>query len=140
MRTLLRLALVALLAFGGWGDAWAAGTVTVTEETSGHIKKITWTWTATAGGAADLITSGTYTGEIVGLVTDPGASAPTDNWDVSITDGDGTDVLNALGANRDTANTEQVVTGMGYVVNDKLTVNVTNAGNATNGLVILYIR
>ena len=34
-----------------------AGTVTVTESVHTAIKKIRWTWTATAGGAADLITS-----------------------------------------------------------------------------------
>ena len=33
-----------------------AGTVTVLETTFAPVKKIKWSWTSTAGGAADLIT------------------------------------------------------------------------------------
>lgn len=120
--------------------AQAAGTVTVVEQTGYHIRKIAWSWTCTAGGAADLVTTNTYTGRIVGLVTDPGATAPTDDYDITVTDQDGVDVLNALGANRDTANTEQVVTGMGFVVGSTLTLNVTNAGSAKVGQVWLYVQ
>lgn len=120
--------------------AQAAGTVTVVEINGYHIKRIAWTWTSTAGGAADLVTTVTYTGQIVALVTDPGATAPTDNYDITVTDADGVDVLNALGANRDTANTEQVVSGMGIVVGQPLTLNVTNAGDSKQGVVYLYLK
>jgi hypothetical protein len=120
--------------------AQAAGTVTVVENQATHIKRIKWTWVSTAGGAADLVTTLSYTGQIVALVTDPGTAAPTDNWDLTITDQDGVDVLNALGANRDTANTEQVVTGMGVVVGQSLTLNVTNAGDSKEGVVYLYLK
>lgn len=119
-----------------------AGTVVITEETFGSPRKVTFAWTSTAGGAADAQTTEAFSGKIEALVTDPdGTAAPTDDYDVTVTDEDGTDVLAAAGANRDTANTELVLSAsLGIVANDKLTVNITNAGAAKAGLVILYIR
>lgn len=121
----------------------AAGTVTVAEETFGSVKKITFTWTSTAGGAADGATTFTYNGAIERLVTVPagGGSAPSDDYDITIVDGDNTDVLMGAGANRDTANTEQVLaSSLGVVANDTLTLHVTNAGATKGGVVYLYLR
>jgi hypothetical protein len=120
-----------------------AGTVTVTEELAGPVKKIKFVWVCDASGNADGATSNTYNGSCMRLVTVPagGGSAPTDNYDVVINDDDTTDVLMGAGANRDTANTEQVLgTSLGVVANDKLTLAVTNAGNAKGGTVYLYLR
>lgn len=119
-----------------------AGTVVVSEETFGTVKKVRFDWTSSSSGAADGTTTEVYSGEVLRLVTIPsGATAPSDNYDVVVLDEDGTDVLMGAGANRDTANTEQVLgTSLGIVANDKLTLGVTNAGNAKAGTVILYIR
>ncbi len=124
-----------------------AGTVTYTEEIHGifgRIKKITMAWTCTAGGAVSgTLTDSVFNGEIVRLVTVPGTAgnAPTDNYDVTIVDEDGTDVLMGAGVDRDTANTEQVLaTSLGVVANDKLELRVANAGSAKSGTVYLYIR
>jgi len=140
MKRTLRIAAVAVLALTA--DAWAAGTVTVAEETHSTIKKITWTWTSTAGGAADLVTVGAYTGKIEALVTNPDdAAAPTTLYDITVTDQDGTDVLSAAGANRSATVTEIVLSGsLGIVANDKLTLNVTNAGATKAGVCIVYVR
>jgi hypothetical protein len=119
-----------------------AGTVPVSEERSGRFRKITWAWTCTAGGSAIKGTPHTATGKLVRLVTVPAAAgdAPTDNYDVTILDQDGTDVLMGAGANRDTADTEQVAqASLGIVVNDTLELNVANAGNAKKGTVYLYL-
>lgn len=120
----------------------ASGTVTITEETFGTIKKIKFAWTSTAGGAASDTTVNAYSGKILGLATVPdGVAAPTDNYDVTVTDEDGMDVLMGGGADRDTADTEYVLsTSLGAVANDKLTLNISNAGNAKKGVVYLYIR
>lgn len=117
-----------------------AGTVTVTEESLGNVHKIKWAWTSAVGGAADLVTAGNYAGDVVSLVTDPGAAAPTDNYDVTITDAEGYDVLQGAGANRDTANTEQAAPAAASVAFGKLTLNVSNAGDAKEGVAVLYIR
>lgn len=123
------------------------GTVTITEETMDYVKKIKFEWTTEDGGdnagKASKTTEKTYTGQIVRLVTIPGAApnAPTDDYDIVINDEDETDVLMGAGANRDTADTEQVLASLlGYVANDKLTLNVSSAGNAKKGTTIVYIR
>lgn len=124
----------------------AAGTVTVTEERLGAIKKIKFAWTsgtAGEGGTASGSTAHAYTGEVIRLVTVPsgGGTAPTDDYDITVTDQDSTDVLMGAGANRDTANTEQVLaSSLGCVANDKLTINVSNAGDGKKGTAYLYIR
>ena len=119
-----------------------AGTVTVTEETLGSLIKIKWAWTTDASGDADGSTTGVYTGKVIALVTDPGSTAPTDNWDLVINDDESIDVLAGAGANRDTANTEQVTNeaSLGVVVRSTLNGVVSNGGNAKEGVVYLYIR
>jgi hypothetical protein len=117
-----------------------AGTVTVQESRLGNICKIKWTWTSTAGGAADLITTKSYHGRVIALVTDPDATAPDDNYDITITDVEGYDVMQGAGANRDTANTETAVPTATSVAFGKLTLNVTAAGAAKAGVAILYIE
>ena len=122
------------------------GTVTVSEETISHIKKISFDWLSVNGGGdagkAVKTTEKTYTGEIIRLVTDPGATAPSDNYTVTVLDEDGVDVLmGAAVANRDTANTEQVLaSSLGCVANDKLTLSISGAGNAKNGTIHVYIK
>ena len=124
-----------------------AATVTKTEETIGVIKKILWAWTAhtdgkVAAATANAATSNAFNGEIVRLVTIPdGTTAPSDDYDVFVYDEDGADVLMGAGANRDEANTEQVLaSSLGVVANDKLNLYVEGAGSGGKGTVILYVR
>ena len=120
-----------------------AGTVVVTEEVVGSMAKISFAWTSSAGGAADGSTVLTYNGALQRLVTVPsgGGTAPTALYDVVVDDDDAIDTLMAAGANRSATVTEQVLgTSLGVVANDKLTLHVTNAGNAKQGTVHLYVR
>lgn len=122
----------------------AAGTATLTEVKHTSAKKIVWAWTSGTGAEGGTVTKETvfaYDGKIVGLTTDPGSTAPTDNYDVTITDADGHDVLLGAGTDRDTANTEHVAeASLGAVAGSKLTLNITNAGDAKIGVVILWVR
>jgi hypothetical protein len=122
----------------------AAGTVTAVETTFSSVKKIVWSWTSgtgAEGGTASGTTTAPFDGEILALITDPGATAPTDNYDVTVTDADGHDVLLGAGADRDTVNTEYVAkASLGAVAASKLTLNITNAGDAKVGVVVLYVR
>ncbi len=77
-------------------------------------------------------------GKLLAIETNPGTTAPTDNYDITITNADGTDVLQGVGANRDTANTEiAAIVYSGTAIHppvcksDVLTLNV--AGNSVNG-------
>lgn len=119
-----------------------AGTVTVAEVKSKPIKQITWAWTCTAGGAADKASTTSFYGKVIEMVTVPagGGSAPTDNYDLTITDANSYDILQGAGANRDTANTERAAPAAVSVAFGVLTLNVSNAGNAKSGTVILYIQ
>ncbi len=123
----------------------AAGTVVITEEQHSTIKKIKFAWVSGDGaevGTASGQTTFVYSGKILGLATDPDATAPTDNYTITITDGDSMDVLmGAAVGNRDTANTEYILsTSLGAVANDKLTINVSSAGTNKIGIAYLYIR
>ena len=122
----------------------AAGTVTITEETYGTIKKIKFSWTSGDGaedGTASGQTTYAYSGKILGLATDPGSPAPTALYDITVTDEDGMDVLMGGGADRSATATEYVLSSsLGAVANDKLTINVSAAGTNTKGIAYLYIR
>lgn len=122
--------------------------VTVTEKLGPRVRKITFDFVSAADGTATK----TYfvSGTIVRVTFDPGAVAPTDNWDVTLTDPHGIDVLAGQGANIDTANTSHVCPGMpitdgttvGVVpiaVADDLILAIANAGDSKTGKVILYV-
>jgi hypothetical protein len=118
---------------------------TITEETYGSVKKIKFAWAtlSSSSGGVTAATTKAYNGGLERLVTIPGAggSAPTASYDITVTDQDSTDALMGAGANRHTANTEQVnAASLGVVANDTLTINVTNAGSSNAGTAILYIR
>ena len=119
-----------------------AGTVVIAEVTHTSAKKVTFTWTCSAGGAADGTTTKAFDGKVVGFTTDPDdTDAPTDNYDVVVSDIDGHDVLLGAGANRDTLDTEHVVgASLSAVAGSKLTLAVTNAGNVKKGVVIVWVR
>ena len=120
-----------------------AQVVTITENTFGSIKRIVWDWACTDGGAVvGSVTTAVFDGEILALVTVPdgGADAPTDNYDITIKDANGVDLLAGQGANRHTSNTEYVTSGFIPVAMSKLTLAVANAGDANKGTVYLYIR
>jgi hypothetical protein len=121
-----------------------AGTVTVSEDRIGRINKITFAWTSSSGGAADGVTTGYYTGEIVRAVQIPGTSGtqPTNAYDIVVNDSDSADALVGLGANlSNAANTSSTTKdGLGAIADTQLTLAVTNAGNAKTGSTILYIK
>jgi hypothetical protein len=120
-----------------------AGTVTVSEVRFGSVQKITFSWLSDAAGAADAVTTHSYSGDIARLVTVPsgGGTAPTDNYDVRVLDSDGLDALMGAGADRDVANTEQVLaSSLGIVAATTLTLEVRNAGNAKAGVTRVYIK
>jgi len=120
-----------------------AMSVTATEITHTSAKKITLVWVSAADGSASGATTSAYDGGIMGLITIPAAAgaAPTDNYDITVSDADGHDVLLGAGANRDTANTEYVLgTSLAAVAGSKLTLAVANAGDTKGGTVIVWIR
>lgn len=119
------------------------------------ITKVIADWVSDDTTGAVAGTTRKIVGELVKGVTDPGAAAPTDDYDIAITDEEGLDILTPCQstlANRDTANSEQVyflvkdaagtplAQPVHPVVCDKLTISVSNAGNSKAGQLILYVR
>ncbi len=122
------------------------------------IRKIIATWVSdSATGAASGTTAGKVCGSLLKAVTIPasGGSAPTDNYDIAITDENSVDVLGSCKkglADRDTANTEEqyflllnndgtaLSMALFPVVCEKLTFAVTNAGNSKGGTITLYYK
>lgn len=122
---------------------------------AGHragVRRILIDWTSDDTTGAVSGTSRKIVGELIKGVTDPGATAPTDNYDIAITDEEGADVLGGSTsslANRSTSATQTVYFGLSDatamigafpVVCDALTFSVTNAGNSKVGQIIIYYK
>lgn len=117
------------------------GTVAVSYSSSNGLRAVSFAWTSTAGGLASEITRYAYTGQILKVVTVPGAAAaaPTTLYDISLLDSNGVDVANGQLADRSATATEWVLASLGAVVHSKLTLSVSNAGNAKSGVTTVYI-
>lgn len=120
-----------------------AGTIVETHYALGHIRKVAFACTADAADgsfpATALATK--IEGRILALVTNPGATAPTDNYDIVLTNQHGYDVLQSLGLNRDTANTETASivfsgTGTHPCVDESDTLTLTITNNSVNSATI----
>jgi hypothetical protein len=125
------------------------------EREVGGIARVIAAWTSDGSGDASGTTGVRVCGRLVKAVTDPGSAAPTDNYDVTITDDEGVNVLTAcqtgLG-NRDAATSEEtyflVLDAAGTplaqsvhpVVCSTLTFAVANAGASKTGQIILYVQ
>ena len=117
--------------------------------TSMRVGKLQFKWTSTTTGNVVYTMTDYVAGTVDRFVTNPGATAPTANYDITLLDEDSLDILAGLGANRHTSNTEVVYpqgTGAlggatGGVQIDFagiLTFNVAVAGSAKNGVATLY--
>lgn len=129
-----------------------AGSVTVTDLTRVQqgrdqgIYKIEFNWTAdSADGSVPAKTSQEIDGLVFMAVTDPGATAPTASYDITLTDSDSCDVFGGELANRSATAIEQASPLVGNFygqryVKGTLTLNVTgNAVNSATGKVIVYV-
>jgi hypothetical protein len=108
------------------------------------VNSLTLEWTSDGSGAASVV-SGDVRGVILRIVTNPGAAAPTDNYDATLTDADGIDVAAGLLANRHTTNSQSVwpvdsTSGLPFAVSGPLTLTIAAAGSAKNGTVVIYFR
>jgi hypothetical protein len=119
----------------------AVGTVTIVEKPRpGGIGTIKFTWTSTSAGLASDETTYVYNAQILSAYFNPSAT-PTAAYDVTVTDADGNDVLGGQGADL-SATVRGIKTqkdGLASVCSSKLTLNVTNGGDAMGGIVYLHL-
>jgi hypothetical protein len=115
------------------------------------IGRVDIAWTSAADGTATVATD-PVRGHIRRVTFVPGTagSQPTDLYDLTLTDEHSINVLGGQGANLSNAANSHVAPGVPLkdgttthvvppFVEGVLTLNVTNAGNAKSGAVILYI-
>lgn len=126
-----------------------AGTITLTEHKAfGQVRRLVVDFVADAAdGTIPNLALPSIEGTLLALETNPGATAPTDNWDIVANSGEGADRLCGAGSNRDTANSElAAVVFSGTSVHPPVSIDETltlaisgNAVNSATGrVVILY--
>ena len=127
-----------------------AGTVTYTRDIKfrggrpvGEV--ITFSWLSGTN-IADKTTTETIVGKLGRVVTNPGSAAPTADYDITIEDAQGMDVMGGALADRHTSTTEQAwpsdgTTGFPYAyVDSTLKLDITAAGTAKDGSVTIHIQ
>lgn len=101
-------------------------------------KVVTITWTAhTDGTVTSKAFSTAFTQDIPANIqyaaTDPGSTAPTDNYDITITDALGNDVFGGELTNRDTTTSESAEPAIPYIRVNLKDLNFNLSGNSQNG-------
>lgn len=130
--------------------------VTSYADPAGRISKkaITISWTADDGdpdAGVSSITINPATYQIKGwywyeAITNPGSTAPTDNYDIVVTDTDGVDVSGGLLADRDSTNSERVLLGRqanGYpIIRSSWMWSLSNnsAADATGTCTLVFVE
>lgn len=105
--------------------------------------------TATGDGATGSIPATTLSslgifidGTILAVITNPGATGPTDNWDLTLLDADGVDRLGGACADRDTSTSEYASIGRPAAIDEALTLTFENnsVASAVIEVVILWAQ
>ena len=133
--------------------AFAADSVVTVKRNTAHngMEVVVFTWLAnTVTGAVPATSTSTKwpkdrAGCIAKVVTNPGSTAPTDNYDITLTDADGVDLMGGELADRDTSTSEVAVpkidTTFGcVVVTESFIMNITGQSvSAATGTMSVYI-
>lgn len=119
-----------------------AGTLTEVSRTNRSpgtpVQKVRLTWTSDASGVVTERAVTGLSGRITRIVTNP-TDGPTDDYDVTVLDEDGIDLLGGAGGNRDTTNTEGATVTTPLDFSGTIYPTIANAGNAKSGAITLYI-
>jgi len=151
MKRLLTALIIMVLMAGQAMAAGSSNTVTLDHYPNENLKVVTFTWVgdSVTGLPPDTTTSTAQSAEIAGwyafmAITNPGGTAPLDNYDIVINDADGVDIFGGKLMNRDTTASEQAVplvgfAYMGRTVTGVITMVMTNQTNVSaTGTVQLF--
>jgi len=121
-----------------------AGSVTITYSSHATIRYVQWSWTSDASGDVSGTDTVVVSGVALRWATNPGSTAPTDDYDIVVNDEDSIDIANGGLGNRDTSTSEHFIPGgdadPGAAFVGKLSLVVSNAGNAKEGVLRMYYR
>lgn len=118
-----------------------ASTVTLTTNYNlGSVRKLVYTAIAHTDGVYTTATLPAFTGRLVELHTNPGGTAPQDNYDITLVDQNGVDRLYGVGLNRHTSNSQAVAiihasTSLNPIVHSSDALVLTIANNNVNGAI-----
>ena len=122
----------------------AGSAMVQTTTVKGNLVKVVLDWLsdASAGNGTFLLT-GTFSGKIKSIMigSDAGGTAPTTLYDLTITNALGADILAGGGANIAVPGTKVLAeSALPALMDDTLTVNLSNAGNAKGGLIWIFLE
>jgi len=118
-----------------------AGTITVIETTHRTVKEIVFSWLShTTGVATATATTESYSGVIEKVVCVPGATTPSDLYDVTLSDADSLDLLAGQGADCPNGSNLVITGGFLPVVESTISLAIAGGGSAKNGTVYIYLR
>lgn len=120
----------------------AGGTLN-TEITHRTVKFIKFTFVGNVTSTETGRTTNYYDGKLLHVITSPNAAkVPTANWDLTIKDTNGIDVMAGNGLNRSSGSTQHKLSStMGAVAGSRLRFIIANTGGTTGGgSVYVYIR
>ena len=152
LAALIACALFALVAPPGQAAQSLTTTPSFNDRAGGAVpNRWVLSWVSDSSGNVTQTTSTKVWGTICRVIIDPGATAPTALYDATLTDEAGIDLLVGQGANLSATDTTSFVpllegtdgttTAMfPIIVNDTLTLTITNAGADKTGSFIVYTR
>lgn len=124
--------------------AFAADTVSYswTERNGIAVCTVSWVDDGGDGIASTTISSGSWAGYIIRAETDPGATAPTDNYDIVINSRYGADLFGGELNNRDTSNSEIAEPLIPYIYQDGTMyfVLTNNSQAGALGTLVIYVK
>jgi hypothetical protein len=148
MKVLARACAVVAAAVLLCGVALGSGTTTITAETHGSVKKVTFDWLSDGAGAVDTTYAKRFSGEVlqVVVVPDGGGTEPTNAYDILIYNQDGADLigplvlLNIVNTTTYTKVKATAANILGVLANDKIRIVISGAGDANGGKIMVYFR
>ena len=118
-----------------------AGTITAVETRHRTVTEIIFSWLSHTTGAADATaTTYSYSGEIIKVVCIPGATTPSDLYDVTLSDADSIDLLAGQGTDCPSGSSLVITGGILPVVESTISLTIANGGSEKIGTVHVYIR
>jgi hypothetical protein len=135
---------LSLLALVLWAPLHAAGTVVVESRGSEGVMTYTLAWTSTSGGAVNGNQFRTIHGRVsqIRIVPGTGGTQPSDNYDVTLIDPAGIDLLNASGVDQSNSVGEYFMMDppIHVTTQNLLDLVITNAGSAKTGTVTVWVQ
>jgi hypothetical protein len=124
-----------------------AGSITTTSSKENSIVKYTMDWLSDASGDVDVDAIPMVQGEIirVSYYPDAGGTQPSDNYDLTMTNSYGVDILTGTGSNLSQTTDTWVVPALStyfpvVVEAGSYDLVIANAGNAKGGIVEVLLR